>query len=140
MAKDVFAGGNPYFDETTGKVKIPKLERLSPGVYRNPLGRLVDKNNRAIRRRSQPQSRADRQVGRNLGNLTPQDRAAAGIDPRDPNQYWRGPDGNIFGTLMGWYKDPSQVDRMIAGITKPAPAPAQNDQAISDLVQRLMKR
>lgn len=46
----VFAGGNPNFDERTGQYKpsmsppltqAPPLQRLSPGVYRNSQGQLV---------------------------------------------------------------------------------------------------
>jgi hypothetical protein len=29
-------------------------------------------------------------------------RSNRGADPRDPNRYWTGPDGNTIGTLMGW--------------------------------------
>tara|TARA_R110000868_G_scaffold290821_1_gene551010 strand:- start:2704 stop:3333 length:630 start_codon:yes stop_codon:yes gene_type:complete len=51
----VYAGGTPYFDERTGKrtvppqspqmgpplTQAPQMQRVSPGVYRNPQGQLI---------------------------------------------------------------------------------------------------
>lgn len=53
------------------------------------------------------------QTGQMIGNmqtpnygdartLNPQERAARGIDPRDPNIYSIMPNGQVMGTLMGW--------------------------------------
>lgn len=49
-ARDLYAGGNPNFDERTGqyiqngmqKLQEPPMQRLSPGVYRNAQGQLVN--------------------------------------------------------------------------------------------------
>lgn len=143
---NVFAGGSPYFDEMTGKVKIPKLTRLSPGVYRNPLGGLVNSRNRAIRPGSK---RATGALGSGdwlgqkppvegrgpttpnwLGGgraLSPEERSRAGIDPMDPNLYWQGDNGNIIGTLMGWYRNQGEAQKPLA----PKPDGMMNDTLIN---------
>lgn len=70
------------------------------GIVRDAAGQLAQ-NNMA------------NQMGQTMGNmqmpnfgemrtLTPQERAARGIDPRDPNTYSIMPDGRIHSTMMGW--------------------------------------
>jgi hypothetical protein len=73
------------------------------GIVRDAAGQLAQ-NNMA------------NQIGQNMGNmqmpnygemrtLTSQERAARGIDPRDPNTYSIMPDGQVVGTMMGWSPD-----------------------------------
>lgn len=107
-------------------------ERLSPGVYRSKGGGLVSQQGERIRR--QPGAPANpwaaqgealygampspEQMGGMLGGatLSPEERLAQGIDPRDPNIYTRGPGGEVYGTLIGWNANqPSMND--LAGIT-----------------------
>ena len=70
------------------------------GIVRDAAGQLAQ-NNMA------------NQMGQAIGNmqmpnygdgrtLTPQERAARGIDPRDPNIYTILPDGRVMSTMMGW--------------------------------------
>ena len=94
------------------------VERLSPGVYRSAGGGLVSQQGQRIRRQPEPQGNpwaaqgealygampSPEQMGGMFGgaNLSPEERLAQGIDPRDPNIYTRGPGGEIYGTLIGW--------------------------------------
>lgn len=124
-------GGTPNFDERTG-VKIPRakkeeLKRLSPGVYRNAQGDLVSSSGKKLPRpQSQPSVAGSvmlppmppglESIMANFGKgktLSPQERAARGIDPRDPNQYGLMPDGTVFGTMMGWDKNPADGQRAL---------------------------
>lgn len=112
-----------------------KLQRLSPGVYRNAAGGLVGSKGQALPG-GQPtgaQAPSNPYAGANL--LNDQQRREHGIDARDPNRYWMTPDGHVAGTLIGW-----------EGMGRPKPqapsaqAPAApNDQAILDLLRRLSR-
>jgi hypothetical protein len=67
--------------------------------------------------------------------LTPQERAARGIDPRDPNNYSILPNGQVMGTLMGWMPNPSPIgqSRLQNGF-QPQGQPQGN--SISNLLRR----
>ena len=71
--------------------------------------------------------------------LTPQERAARGIDPRDPNIYSIMPNGQVMSTLMGWSPNPQgltagQMFGNMAPQNQPQ-APAQPN-SISGLLRR----
>lgn len=95
-------------------------ERLSPGVYRGSEGNLVGRGGRRIQRQPQPTIPSESagnpwlQGGQGQGfpfggrTLSPEERQARGIDPRDPNQYFVDDQGNVGGTLIGWSPDGSR--------------------------------
>lgn len=121
----------PKMDSEGNYGKKESLKRLSPGVYRNSQGQLVGSKGQALPKPSAIQNALDgasRAAGQQTGMeggrmpagrpgqqmpqkgspydnfkpIRPQDRARFGIDPRDPNQYSVGPNGEVMGTLMGW--------------------------------------
>jgi hypothetical protein len=59
--------------------------------------------------------------------LSPEERSRAGIDPMDPNLYWQGDNGNIIGTLMGWYRNQGEAQKPLA----PKPDGMMNDTLIN---------
>jgi len=68
--------------------------------------------------------------------LTPQQRQIMGIDPNDPNQYVMGPNGQVFGTLMGFNRSNTSMpagnaDQYMSMYESQAQAPQQSarDQA-----------
>lgn len=131
-------------------------ERLSPGVYRSQGGGLVTQGGQRIRRQPQAPMGAGEigqqigqmpgqaeqagqrfgqmpgqaeQVGQRFGGraLTDAERMARGIDPRDPNQYWMNPSGEVMGTLIGW--SPQESSPQIGGAPTLNSAPIQNPWA-----------
>lgn len=99
------------------------MQRLSPGVYRSAGGGLVTQKGRPIQRQAQPGIPPESagnpwaqggQIGEQLGGstLSPEERLAQGIDPRDPNIYTRGPGGEVYGTLIGWSSNQPTADQL----------------------------
>lgn len=113
-------------------------ERLSPGVYRSAGGGLVTQKGRPIQRQAQPSippesagnpwaqggQMAPETAGQGAGSfyeqlgggssrtLSPEERLARGIDPRDPNQYFINDQGQVGGTLIGWSPNQPTADQL----------------------------
>lgn len=103
------------------------------GIVRDAAGQLAQ-NNMA------------NQVGQAMGNmqmvnygdgrtLTPQERAARGIDPRDPNTYTILPDGQVIGTMMGW--SPNMQGRSFGNAIGNQ---AQQGRAVGNSIGDLLRR
>jgi hypothetical protein len=132
-----------------------KLTRVSPGMYRDSTGSLVGSRGQKLPGRGQrPSSILDAlngaapMPGQSLSPespdiqrildtwaksrpVTPEQRPGLGIDPRDPNQYTRMPDGSLFGTYMGWFRDQADAQR---GLTPQPKIPT------AGFLQDLLKR
>lgn len=96
------------------------------------------------------QNNLGNQMGQTMGNmqmpnygdgrtLTPQERAARGIDPRDPNTYTILPDGRVMGTLMGW--SPNMQGRSVGNaIGNAIGNQAQQGRAVGNSIGDLLRR
>lgn len=66
--------------------------------------------------------------------IQPNERGRYGIDPRDPNQYQVGPNGQVMGTLMGWSPN-ANMGNVNQVFNRQPQAPAQPN-TVSGLLRR----
>ena len=70
----------------------------------------------------------------NYRPIRPNERGRYGIDPRDPNEYQVGPNGQIMGTLMGW--SPNANIGSINQIVNRQPQAVAQPNTVSGLLRR----
>jgi hypothetical protein len=155
---DVSAGGNPNFDEKTGQFDNKAQQDALAAATRAVLGganqsppqpgtpptskdqSAADAYIRDMARRSQSPSQSALEGAMRGRPLAPNERAKFGIDPRDPNQYTVGPDGKLFGTLMGWRNDSRPLSDLVGtlrGLTGSPQQPGADEQRLLDILAKI---
>lgn len=123
----------PSIAELAGRSRPAKL---SPNL---DLSNLYDELRQTLDSTPAPQMPSNPQVGSIMGNarvIKPWERPALGIDPRDPNIYYRGEDGKIGGTYMAWDPNPrKETIQELMALSEANRIPRASNE--SDFVRRL---